>query len=572
MNIDAEIERARTLHRQGKIGDAVAVYQEVLKSRPDHPQAVHLLGVAALQTGKPADAAILLERAVSLLPNDPWPGNNLGAALLQLDRPAEAEACFRQSVAIDPGYFDGWFNLGNSLRTQKKLQEAIEAYRKALRIRPDHPSATNNLAAAYQMGGNMDAALELYRAAVRVAPGLPEPLSNLVAALELTNHLDEAQAAAVELARVAPDAPVAQLMRARTARRAGNLEHATALVDSAIAANPAPGALFPIHHEKALLLDLLGDPAGAFAALARSKHVRQTLPDAQSRNLDAYPDYLAQGARWFTRERLEAAPAPPADDRRGLVFFVGFPRSGTTLMEQILGAHPAMVTTAESSPLEKILLNADSVLGRKVALPDDFSDLGAADIAALRDRFFRIAEDVTGDDLTRKILVDKMPLNLPKLGHANWLFSNSKAIVALRDPRDVVLSCYMQQFHLNAAMHQFLDLERAARFYALVMDIWLECRGFLTMPWIEYRYEDLVADFDGTVRKVLAFIGVEWDSSVDRYAEKAMAQHIRTPSYAAVTQPISNRAVARWRIYREQLAPVLPILAPYVKEFGYDAE
>ena len=241
-------------------------------------------------------------------------------------------------------------------------------------------------------------------------------------------------------------------------------------------------------------------------------------------------------------------------------------------MEQVLASHPAFVTTEEASPLPQCFIKAKDAIGRPVGVPVDLPDLSVVERNRMREHFVAIGREVTGNSLTDRILVDKLPLNLAELGVANWLFPDGKAIVALRDPRDAVLSCYMQHFQINTAMMQFLDLERSAKIYALVMDIWLHYREILTMQWVEYRYEDLVADFEGTVRKILDFAGPGWHDAVNSYAERAKQIRVATPSYAAVIQPINSRAVSRWRNYREQLAPILPILAPYVEKFGYDPD
>ena len=165
--------------------------------------------------------------------------------------------------------------------------------------------------------------------------------------------------------------------------------------------------------------------------------------------------------------------------------------------------------------------------------------------------------------------MDKLPLNIVDLGLANALFPQARVLVALRDPRDVCLSCFMQYFLLNDAMVNFLDLGQTARTYRAVMALWLHYRECLTLPYLEYRYEDLIEDFDGVVRQVLDFIGAGWHDDVALYREKALGEAINTPSYRNVTDALYRRSVGRWRAYREQLAPVLDELKPFAARFGY---
>jgi hypothetical protein len=257
----------------------------------------------------------------------------------------------------------------------------------------------------------------------------------------------------------------------------------------------------------------------------------------------------------------------PTDDDFSPIFFVGFPRSGTTLMEQILKQHPQLVTTDEISPLSAVVSEFRKTTS---GYPGELAKCGAEDWQQLRHYFHQVYSDRLGD-LNGRRLVDKLPLNLIHLGLANLLFPKAKVIVALRDPRDVCLSCYMQKFQINDAMINFLDLNATARSYNAVMELWLHYRQVLQIPWLEYRYESLISDFDGTVGGVLDFIGVDWDDGIYQYRDSARENLITTPSYRDVTAPIHDRAVARWQGYETELSPILPVLAPFVDKFGYES-
>lgn len=233
-------------------------------------------------------------------------------------------------------------------------------------------------------------------------------------------------------------------------------------------------------------------------------------------------------------------------------------------MEQVLAAHPRVATTEEKSPLSHVVER----LRHESDYPDALDRLSVQALEDLRAAFWSDARALLGS-LEGRLLIDKLPLNLVDLGCAERLLPAARVIVALRDPRDVCLSYFMQFFKLNDPMANFLDIGRTAETYAAVMDLWLRYRESLSLPWLEYRYEDLIADFDGTVRTVLEFIGLAWHDDMARYRDKAEKRDIATPSYRQVTGALSSRAIGRWRSYREQLAPILPILQPYVEAFGY---
>lgn len=238
-------------------------------------------------------------------------------------------------------------------------------------------------------------------------------------------------------------------------------------------------------------------------------------------------------------------------------------------MEQILGSHSQAVTTNEDTPLAHMIAAAPETIGRTLESSGSAAELTDTEISALRERFFVAARKVTGDDLKDRRLVDKMPMNIVNLGLIGHIFPDAKIIVALRDPRDACLRCYFQNFVLNDTMLSFMELKNTGQTYAAVMELYRRYRKTLDIPIIEYRYEDLIADFDGTVAKLLEFIGLPWEDSVTDYARTARRGRVTTPSYAAVLEPIGDTSVARWRNYQSELAPILPVLAPFVKEFGY---
>ena len=572
-DLETRLNEARTLHRQGRADLAVPVYEAILEEQPDHPEALHLSGVARLQSGDAAGAEAILVRAVDLAPENPKAVNNLGAALSRQGRQEEAAAQFEKAIALDDRFTEAHFNLGQALQARSLWSSAIASYQRAIELEPRHAGAHNNLGTVLLINGHFARAAEIYRAATRLQPDMPQPLGNLVSALELMNKIDEATAVGERLAELAPDMPAVRVLRARVARREGRFEDARDELLSVLPEADKPGVRYPALHELALVLDRLGDYSGAFAAARDSNELQQTLPDAMRWNMTEIPAQIAKYREWFTAERMASAPPAPPAPSGGIgapVFFVGFPRSGTTLMEQILASHPALVTTGENSPLSPLFTETKEAIGRQAQWPEDLPALTSDETAVLRELFLEKACAVTGSDLSTQRLVDKMPMNIIHLGFIDWMFPESKIVVAIRDPRDVCLSCYMQQFAHNVGMVQFLDLERTGRLYAEVMGLWLHYRNVLGIPWIEYRYEDLTGDFNGTVRRVLDFIGAGWDDSVQQYAVRARQRNITTPSYDSVTQGITRRAVGRWRNYERELAPILPVLEPFVKEFGYE--
>ncbi|MGZ8997692.1 MAG: sulfotransferase family protein, partial [Allosphingosinicella sp.] len=261
------------------------------------------------------------------------------------------------------------------------------------------------------------------------------------------------------------------------------------------------------------------------------------------------PDY-ASG--WPTN-----APA----GRRPPIFLVGFPRSGTTLLDTMLMGHPVLHVLEE----EPILQRVGYSLGDFERLPS----LDDAEVERLRALYF---EELDRFDpaASAKIVVDKLPLNILGAPLIHRLFPDARFIFAQRHPCDVVLSCFMQNFELNAAMANFLDLGDSARLYDQVLAFWERCRALFPLNVHVLRYEALVEDVEAELRPLIDFLDLPWDERLlDHQATAASRGAISTPSYAQVAEPIYKRASGRWERYRAQMEEVLPILMPWAERLGY---
>jgi hypothetical protein len=203
--------------------------------------------------------------------------------------------------------------------------------------------------------------------------------------------------------------------------------------------------------------------------------------------------------------------------------------------------------------------------------PEALPDLDPDALQALRRVYFE-AVDRHLRRLAGRTPVDKMPLNTIDVGLIHRLFPEARILLALRHPCDVVLSGFMQAMKPNAAMVLFDSLASTARFYAQVMGLWQQYRQVLPLSVLTVRYEDLVVDLPGETRRILEFLDLPWDDAVLSYAEHAQTRAIATPSYHQVVQPIYRRSVGRWRNYADAFEDVLPVLQPFIEEFGYASE
>jgi len=317
-------------------------------------------------------------------------------------------------------------------------------------------------------------------------------------------------------------------------------------------------------HQLGLALDALNRGKEAFDAFASANQLAEQGIDGVQVSPERFLAEVDALRAYFTADKLAELAATAGSDDSQPVFFVGFPRSGTTLMEQVLRAHRQIITTEEISPLVEVLHEIrDSGSG----YPAGMDRLNAGDWARLRDSFWEFSRTRLGCE-EGIVLVDKLPLNLVHLGLASVLFPKAKVIMALRDPRDVVLSCFMQRFELNDAMANFLTLEGCTAAYSRVMDLARHYQASLPLSIYRYRYEDLVGNFEEVVSGVLQHLGLDWDVTLHGYREMAHQNAILTPSYRDVAAPLNHRAIARWQRY-PQLMGMVAELNHEVEHAGY---
>ena len=346
---------------------------------------------------------------------------------------------------------------------------------------------------------------------------------------------------------------------------------------------------------EARLQRVLDDPAkDALEHASALKHLGD-VRDAQGRTHEAFETYRAANEefRTFFGPRLKAkgAESTPALISRlteylakdglprgehgseamagaaGLVFLVGFPRSGTTLLGQILAAHPNITTLEERFPIveaDRDFLRTPGGLGR-------LSNATEAELKPYRESYWNYVRGF-GVHIRDKVIVDKLPMHTFRLPLIARLFPQAKILFAVRDPRDVVLSAFRRSFVIHAFTYELLELEFAARLFDSMMQVREMSRNSFDLSWLDVRNEDIVSAFEPQMRTVCEFLGLRWTPSLKQFADTAKSRNIATPSSAQVRSGLSAVGVGQWRRYREHLAPVLPILQPWVEKFGYSAE
>lgn len=491
-------------------------------------------------------------------------------ALDAAGRYREAEEAYRGVTRRQPRNVEAWCRHGLMLRHLGEFALARESFERALRLDRSHAESNIYLAAVYRQLDEVDKAIECFTRAAWAEPRDTRSFTGMASVYERIHELDKAEEAVGKALEVEPSSPVARVLLARLHRRRGRPERGIEVLRELISEEPTDETRFRAGFELARSLEALERYDEAFEAAREANEVQARTPVSLSVDDRSWLKLIRDGHD-FTGEQFErwAATAPP-DDGRAPVLLVGFPRSGTTLTEQILAAHPEIAVSDEQielTPMYRAIFEAYDesapLAGQVDAIPEDRLLAGRRAYRELEAPFLKAKPGAT-------VVVNKNPMDLLALGVLSRVFPNARVIVAIRDPRDVCLSCFLQEFIANAANIHFFTLEGTVEMYSMVMDVWLAQREILRLPLLVSRYEDLTRDFERQARRLIEFVGVDWSDEVLRFHERANRRVVSTPSYEAVTSPVHTGALGRWRRFERQLSPILTRLEAYVRALGYE--
>jgi Flp pilus assembly protein TadD len=569
----------------GQLGDFVRAEQacrQAIALRPDEAALHHNLGIALLNQSKPAEAVSSFEQATRINPHHAQAHADLGNALQQLDRYAEAVTRYEQALSLQPDVAPTYYNLANALRRLDRWQEAFACLEKAVRFKPEFEQAWRGmgelliqhyqydkaveilrqavsrlpdsaglyllLGVAHQEQGEVVPALSNYRHAVALEPGNAEARACLAGALGLAGQYDEARELLLSVLDQAPDNLTAAITLGHFAGEF-NLE-ATAL---------------PLL-EKHLARQGIAEVARSKLAFAAAK-----IHDRRKQYDTAFERYRVanamRGARFdpaafrahvetlkqqFSREFL--ARSPRATNRSDLpIFIVGMPRSGTSLVEQILASHPQVFGAGELSLVQRMTMELPAALGGAKPYPQCAKQLTAPKLEVLAQAYLAELQK-RGGQAPR--VTDKAPVNFLHLGLLDMLFPGTRIIHCVRDPFDTCLSCYFQPFSGDYSFAY--DLGHLGAYYRLYENLMAHWRQVLRLPVFELRYEDLVADQEKTIRALIGFCGLDWDDRCLKFYETERT--VATASFDQVRKPIYAGSVGRWKRYEAHLEPLMAAL------------
>lgn len=529
---DAARLLAMILAESGRQAEGIRLLEGLARGAHADSSVLYTLGRMQAQSGAYGEAVTSLERAHELAPSDPVIPRALGYCLVHLDRP----------------------------------DEAARAYETAQRLEPDEPAVLRDYGEILTRLARFDEAIEVYQRLRELDPGNPVAHVRLAGLYERTNRLDDMAEVIESGLHAWPEDPALRFHRAVYLRRRDDPEGALSILERLQGETPPPDLARKAAFEAARLLDRLGDFDGAFQQAQVGNRLARQLARDRAGDAEAYADWLGRVERAFSSAWETAGPARPAQtDHEEIVFILGFPRSGTTLIDVLLAAREEYQVYEEQPFLGELF---DEIQRHGLSYPECGDRLNPEIINALRRRYYQAA----GRFAARRpgtVIVDKNPLATPVVPLLHQVFPRARYLFAARHPLDVCLSCYLYSFSPNSALAECETVESIATAYAKTMKIWRLARRHLPLEVLEISYETLVEDFAAESRRLFDFLGLPWDDSVLDFARHARAGTPTLRNYDRVIQGVYRTSRYRWRHYERHLAGAAPIVEEAGACLGY---
>lgn len=542
------------LYKEDNLDEAESCIRQAIQLKADYAEAHRDLAVLRLKRNQLDLAAESFERYARLSPKNVDAQLSAGNALVRLERYRDAEKYYRNAIAIKPDHAEAHLKLGVALHElgdgRDSYTAAEQSFRKALGLNPDSVDAYFYLGNCLQQFGRLDEAKACLQHALVLQPEFDGARANLTRVLEHKGEFEAAQAALQPLLDKGAVGEIATaLAYAELSRHIDRRKEAIALLERAL---DTPNDMrlrvrMDAHFMLGKLYDEIKDYENAFHHYKKANDLSLDRFDP-GENERVFDDLIGAFAKEWQAGR------PRASNRSRLpVFIVGMPRSGTTLVEQILASHPLVHGAGELEDLYKITKSLPESLGTKLPYPKCLDALTRKNIDPVAQRHLEQLGRLANG---KARVTDKMPHNFLGLGLIDLLFPEARVIHCTRDPIDTCLSIYFLHFNKHHAYSH--NLEHLGLYYKQYRRLMAHWKTMLRIPTLEINYEKLVADPEPTIRTLIEFVGLEWDDRCLHFHESKRA--VTTPSYDQVRRPLYKKSIARWKHYERHLGPLIAAL------------
>ena len=548
---EAHSNLGNALRAQKKYDEALIAYRQARQLRPDYAEAINNMGTALRDVGRRAEAEATYRHALALKPNDPGVLNNLALALKDTEQFDEAIELLTCSQAADPNNIRTLTYLALVRLEQKRVPDAEIAAQRALALSGDDPEALNAMGLVRFEQQNADQALALFRRAVALKPDLADALNNIGNVLKESGQLPAARDAFERAIELEPREIAYYSNLSDSKKFVDGDAHLAAMEGLARGIEALPDtARSRLNFALSKAYDDLGRYDDAFFRMREGNTLKRArINYDEIRMLGIFDRIRAtfdRGLLDSASDRGYSSPLP--------VFVVGMPRSGTTLIEQILASHPEVYGAGELTDFNRLVDGMRDAGGKAFRYPEDTPALSADQLRELGEAY---AEGLRARAPGARRVTDKMPGNFLFLGLIHLALPGARIIHVMRDPRDTCLSCYSKLF--TAEQDFTYDLGELGRYYRKYAELMTHWRDVLPAGRVLHvRYEDVIADLEASARRIVEHCGLDWHPACIAFHESR--RPVRTASASQVRRPIYRTSVGRWRDYQKHLGPLLAAL------------
>ena len=583
-----------------QFSNAINHYKAALKLEPKNAEVLNNLGLTFKAIGDFKKANECFENSISIKPNFAEAFNNMALSLKEERKFEKAIISLEKAIALKNNYAEAYYNLGNVYNLLGELEKSINMFTRAIDIKSDYFDAYNNLGAVYNLKQDYEKAYQNIQKAISLNPNNADAYNNLGTSALNLNKEDEAIAHYRKAISIDPKLIIAYSNLCGLFEKSNNLKEFENILEKTKELKLDQFGEIKFHEaqllsrkkdfERSILLlksiddneisektktnkygllgkdfDKVQNYKEAFKCFQKTNELVKVGVEYKQFNPTIYQEEILELINSYSKTKKNSWMNYHQKLNFQPVFLVGFPRSGTTLLDTILSSHSNIITLEEKPMVAMVKMHLN-----KIARIENLMNLSEREVIKLRDVYHQeLIKHTNIKKIKNKILIDKLPLSIIDIGLILRLFPNAKFILSLRHPLDCILSCFMQTFNLNNAMANFLDLKTTAQLYSNSMKLFdIYCKVFKIKYHI-VKYEDLIHSLKSEAISLLKFLDLSWQDNMAKYRELALNKKINTPSYNQVTEKIYTRASGRWKNYEKELEFIFPEIKFWIDKWKY---
>jgi tetratricopeptide (TPR) repeat protein len=565
-NLKNNLDLALANIEKNNLEKASNLYKKILKKYPDNFDANFNLGTIFAKNNKLEKSVELLEKAVSINPNNEKIFNNLGLIYLNLGDNEKALETIKKAININPNSPIAYNHLGLIYSNLGNINEAINSYLKSIKLNPNNISANYNIGNLFKRINDIEKSEKYYNKTLELEPIHLPAYNNLLELYDLSNQNEKFEALLKKGESHFEQNSTISLFKAKLFYKLKKFKDVVKILESikfGLEENFKEDSRLELIAKS---YDQLGNYNEAYKFFEQTNELK-IKTDKNNANKEIFLDSIKKRISYFSNLNNKDWKAQKKEDNiKDPVFLIGFPRSGTTLLDTILRSHPSIEVLEEKPIIDKYVEKLDKKIESKY---ENLKSSNSSLKKEMRNFYFDQRSKYSSNN-KRSIVIDKMPLNIIYVGEIFRFFPKAKFILAIRHPCDCVLSCFMQNFLLNHAMANFINLNDAAKMYDLVMNLWQIYTNKFSISFHTIKYEDLVLNFKSSVSNLLTFLNLPWSNQVSEFYKTSQKRGmILTPSYNQVSQPLYSKSIGRWKNYEDELSTAKLYLESWIKKYSY---